>query len=79
MNMLYEIKRRILGALKCIDAMINVLVLGGSEDHTISGRVGFKAYTTQKRGWIIAEKIINAIFWFDPNHCYKSIEWDEVS
>ena len=71
-------KNYLLRLLIVIDAFFNVLILNGSEDHTISGRVGYRAYTTKKRRWLLLEKIINGIFFFDENHCYKSIEWDEV-
>ena len=61
-----------------LDQGFNVILLNGSEDHTISGRVGYKAMTTEKRGWIIAEYLINKLFFFDPDHCRSSIEYDEV-
>jgi len=64
--------------LIAVDQLLNVVFLNGQEDHTISGRVGFKAHTTGKRRWRYTEKVINAIFFFDENHCYNSIEWDEV-
>jgi len=71
-------KSYVLRLLIAIDAFFNVLLLNGSEDHTISGRVGYKANTTKKRRWLLAEKFINVLFFFDKNHCYNSIEWDEV-
>lgn len=71
-------KSYILKLLIVIDAFFNVFLLNGSEDHTISGRVGFKALITKKKRWLIAEKVINTIFFFDKNHCYNAIEWDEV-
>ena len=71
-------KNYILRLLITVDAFFNVLLLNGSEDHTISGRVGYKALTTKKYRWLLAEKFINALFFFDENHCYNSIEWDEV-
>ncbi len=61
-----------------IDQFFNVLLLNGSEDHTISGRVGYKALTTKKKRWLYAEKLINTLFWFDKNHCRESIEYDEI-
>jgi hypothetical protein len=64
--------------LIAFDQFLNVLLLNGSEDHTISGRVGYKALMTNKKHWRLAEKIINTIFWFDKDHCYTSIEWDEI-
>lgn len=60
------------------DQFLNVLFLNGSEDHTISGRVGYKAATIGSWYWLLAERIINTIFFFDPDHCRTSIEWDEV-
>lgn len=65
--------------LVSIDQFFNVLLLNGSEDHTISGRVGYKALTTKKRGWLIAEKVINTLFFFEPDHCRNAIEYDELT
>ena len=64
--------------LVAFDQFCNVLLLNGSPDHTISGRVGYKAFITKKKRWLFAEKIINTVFFFDDNHCYNSIEWDEI-
>ena len=77
--MAIEVRRPYLWRLLvAFDQLLNVVLLNGSEDHTISGRVGYKA-RLGKRRWLIAEKIINTVFWFDPNHCRKSIEWDEIN
>ncbi len=64
--------------LIALDQLFNVLILNGSEDHTISGRVGYKAHFTKKKRWLFLQKAIDAVFFFDKNHCYNSIEWDEV-
>jgi len=61
-----------------VDQFFNVLLLNGNEDQTISGHVGYKAQMSNAYTWRIAEKIINTLIWFDPNHCFNSIEWDEV-
>jgi len=53
-------------------------ILNGNEDHTISGRVGYMAWKYKTKEWLRAQKIINTLFWFQKNHCYNSIEWDEV-
>lgn len=74
--MLEKIGNRILKILISIDQFANVL-LGGDEDHTISGRVGYAAIQG-KRWALIMEKIINTLFFFQEDHCRKSIEWDEV-
>lgn len=55
-----------------------MIFFNGSEDHTISGRVGYKAVTVGGWPWLLAERVINTIFFFDPDHCKNSIEWDEV-
>jgi len=63
--------------LVAIDQLANTL-LGGRPDHTISGRVGYHAL--QGKTWAkAAERVINFLFFFDPDHCQKSIEWDEVN
>ena len=72
------IESRILRLLVTVDAFFNVLLLNGSEDHTISGRVGYMSLTTSKKRWAYAEKLIDTLFFFDPNHCFNSIEYDEI-
>jgi len=64
--------------LIAIDQLFNVLLLNGSEDHTISGHVGYRAIVTNKFYWLFLERFINMIFFFHPDHCRKSIEQDEV-
>lgn len=49
---------------------VNALLLNGNPDETVSAR----AY---RRDWEITEKIINFIFWFDPDHCSNSHERDK--
>jgi len=60
-----------------LTALFNVLILNGSEDHTTSGRVGWKAKNTKKQPWLFFEKLINKIFFWDKGHCRNSIEEDE--
>ena len=71
-------KSYLLRLLIALDQLFNVLLLNGSEDHTISGKGGYRALHSNKKRWKIAEKIINTIFFFDKEHCYNSIEWDEI-
>ena len=63
--------------LLTLDQSLNVILFNGGEDHTISGRVGHKA---KSGGWFwrVLEKVINALFWFDPNHCKRAVEQDEI-
>lgn len=46
-------------------------------DDTISSVVG-KAAIANKKWALIAEKVINALFFFDPNHCRRVAEHDEL-
>ena len=48
---------------------------GGSKLQTISGRIGYRAISGMQYRWLFAQKIINAIFWFDADHCFTSINW----
>jgi len=68
-----------LRALIALDQFLNVALFNGNEDQTISGHVGYKSLTKHTLQWVVAEKVINIIFFFDANHCYNSIEWDEVN
>lgn len=77
-NRVKDKKNYFLRLLIALDQFFNVLLLNGSEDHTISGRVGYKAMTTKKKRWLFLEKVINTLFFFDPDHCRNSIEADEV-
>ena len=61
-----------------IDQVFNVLLLNGSEDHTIRGSVTSTTLVTRNKRWLYAEKIINTLFWFDKDHCRESIEYDEI-
>lgn len=63
--------------LVALDQLGNTLC-GGNEDETISSRVGRNAMQGKK--WaLIAEKVINALFWFQPDHCRRNIEYDELT
>ena len=62
--------------LIALDQFGNAL-LGGRPDHTISGRVGY--YALKNKQWALnAERVINTLFFWDKDHCRRSIEWDEV-
>ena len=72
-NILYYFIRVFVG----IDQLLNC-ILGGSPDHTISGRVGYQSLVTEKWYWVGLEAVINFLWFWAPNHCANSIEWDEV-
>jgi hypothetical protein len=53
-----------------ISQAANALLLNGNPDETVSAR----AYRCD---WETTEKIINIIFWFDPDHCANSHDRDK--
>ena len=46
-------------------------------DHTISGEAGYAKHCGKRWGRIVAP-VIDAIVFWQPDHCHKSIEWDEA-
>ena len=60
-----------------ITAFLNVFILNGSEDHTTSGRVGWKCENEPNKYWLLAKKLINSVFFWQDDHCKDSIETDE--
>lgn len=64
--------------LLTLDQTVNVFIFNGDEDHTVSGRVGFKALLTQGRFWLSWQWLINKLFWFEEDHCFNAIEWDRI-
>ncbi len=63
--------------LLTIDQTLNVLYFNGSQDHTISGRVGYNSLTKGGWFWTLLHWFIDTLFWFDDDHCVHSIEKDE--
>lgn len=63
--------------LVALDQLANTILLG-SPDETISSRVGRAAL---RGNWIAlrCECAINALFFWDSDHCRRRIEWDEAS
>lgn len=59
---------RIFGGLS---QLANVLLLDGDENESISGR----AY---RAGWVTTERIINAVLFFDRDHCRQSHQDDVI-
>lgn len=59
--------------LIAIDQFFNA-VLGGYPDETISSRMGKRV---AKKDCFLCNFICKLLNKIDPNHCEKSIEWDE--
>jgi hypothetical protein len=56
------------------DVMINGW-LGGKKRHSLSGRVGYHTIKFGKPHYRVMQWVINRLFWFQPNHCFISIDW----
>lgn len=52
--------------------LINVLLFNGSPDETVSGRAYRQGVLMQHAGWARARRVIDRVFWWDGEHCYKS-------
>lgn len=48
-----------------LSQLLNVALLNGHPNESISGRC-------YREGWTTAQKVIDTIFWFDPEHCMSS-------
>ena len=48
--------------LNAVSQLLNVTLLNGDPNESISGR-------SYREGWDTARKIIDTLFWFDPQHC----------
>lgn len=55
--------------LIAVDQLINTFA-GGRADETISARA-WRLHKTS-RGWNIVRRLVDGIFFWDSNHCYKS-------
>ena len=63
-----------------VDQFFAVLLFGTHPDQTISGYVGYKALTTDKKRYKLYQWVINGLFRpFEKNHCFNAIEWDRLN
>ena len=60
----------IINNLAVLSILLNTLT-GGSYRNTFSARSGRACYEYKKTWGKISVKIIDTIFFFDENHCYK--------
>jgi hypothetical protein len=72
--------KRLYNLLISIDQLFAVLLFGANPDQTISGYVGYKSMTTDKKRYKLYEWLINALFrpW-EKNHCRNAIEYDRLN
>lgn len=69
----YGSKKYIWKVAIALDQLLNTL-LAGWPDETLSSRTYRLANLAdcKKKRWVIAEKVINAIFFWQKDHCYQS-------
>lgn len=61
----------------CLSRALNVIILNGSEEHTLSGHIAhLHDCFPHMRRWRWARVAIDLLFFFDPNHCEQSITRD---
>lgn len=48
-----------------LSQFLNVLLYNGDANESISGR-------SYREGWALHERVINWLFFFDPNHCEQA-------
>lgn len=56
--------------LIAVDQLANAMI-GGMADETVSSRA-FRGYVAGKRRWCIAYRVINAVFFWQVDHCFKA-------
>ena len=56
------------------DEIINRLLFG-LKRHTISGRCGYGAISTNKPRFRLMQFVIDKMFWFQSYHCFNAINW----
>jgi hypothetical protein len=58
-----------------IDQLANTLV-GGMSDETLSARAHRRA--PESRRWAVARRVINAVFFWQDDHCAESYESEHL-
>lgn len=63
----------VMRVLISIDQSLNAVV-GGSPDETLSSRAYRRAEldAKPKMFWVLFQRFVNTLFFFEPNHCYES-------
>lgn len=76
MNLLKSIVNRLFITVYCLDQFFSGFIFL-KPDHTVSGEVGYARFKGKRWGKIVAP-LINGLFFWQEDHCYWSIEWDEA-
>ena len=63
-------KRYFLHVLIALDQFLNA-VTGGFADETLSSRI-YRGACTGRRGWVVAEKCVNRLFFWQGEHCRRA-------
>lgn len=57
----------------CLSQLLNTVIFNGNPDQTISARCYVNKH---KAGWRQGYNIINAVFFWQVDHCYSSHSYD---
>lgn len=52
--------------------LLNVVLFNGSPDETVSGRAYRQGVLQLDSGWAKRRRLINRLFWWQPDHCHNS-------
>ncbi len=63
-------RRYIIHVLASLSVMLNT-ILGGSYRNTFSARCGYEYYIHEKTWAKVAVIVIDTMFFWDENHCYR--------
>jgi hypothetical protein len=66
---------RLLQTLIALDQLANAFFLGGMAGESISSRAWRQRDDT--RGWSIARSVIDALFFWQPDHCRRAYEAEQ--
>lgn len=67
---------RVSGLAVLASQAINVIVFGGMPDETVSGRCYREGVLGGSRRWARRRRIVDAVFFWDIDHCRRSHEND---
>lgn len=69
-ELLFRFKQFALSIDQTVNCFVSVFVGGGWADETFSARCWRECKTSSN--WNAARRVVDALFWFDPQHCFAS-------
>lgn len=72
-----NVKRYLWNNVIAVDQLMNTFLIG-HPDETFSARCWRREQESHKRRWVLLRKIIDSIFFFQPEHCRLSYESEQA-